>query len=454
MKRILSVLGLSAITVFFVLTGPAGAKSTLSPLEISLQAAISQALEKNPHLLAAGARLDASSHRITQAGAGMLPQAYFTQSYQRTTNPMWVLGGKLNQENILQQDFSPDVLNNPDALDNFTSRVWVNWPLFDSGQSWFSRQQAVTDQKANEAAFERSRQETIFHTVEAYSDLLLARQSIGVVEQALKTAGTHLKMIEDRFNNGLAVKSDVLRAKVHIAELEQDHIMATSRVAISRAALNVVMGNETELKIVPADKLERTKTAPSTLPEWIGKALTNRPDLMQLSLQEQMAKTEIRKGRAGHLPSIDLNGSYELNSEDFDDTAKNYTVGVSATISLFSGLRISSMTREAMSRYQEIIAIRQAMVQNVRLETEKAYYDLISADSRITSASLAVEMSEEALRIIKDRYESGLVSIDSLLDAELSLYRAGNSFCHALRDHLQARGRLDMAAGVLMQNFH
>ncbi len=420
---------------------------------LTLGSAILSAITHNPEIIAAKSRIEASSERIVQARSGMLPQINFTESFQRTTNPMWAFGTKLNQENINQQDFAPDLLNDPDPLNNFASRIWMAWPLFDAGQTWYGLRQAGADKTAAEWAFDRTRQEVIYKTIEAYTDLLLARDSVTVVEHAVNTAKTHLRMVENRFQNGLVVKSDVLRTRVHIAELEQDQVTARSRVATARAALNLVMGRRTDLEAMPADKLSATPFPQKPLAEWVQTALTHRPDLKQVQSRLDMAELEIKKSRAAHWPFLDVNGAYEMNSEDFGDQAENYTIGANITFNLFSGLRTSARTREAVNLVGEARANQQGLIQQARLETEKSYYDLLSADSRLISAKLSTELAEEALRIIRDRYENGLLNIDSLLDSELALYRAGNNYCSALKDHVQARAGMALATGGLNPDF-
>jgi outer membrane protein TolC len=170
-----------------------------TPLEqaasLSLQEAMQAATNANPMLQAALARQNASGNRITQARAGMLPQVYFTQSFQRTTNPMWVLGTKLNQGVMMAEDFAPDVLNDPDAIDNFNSRFWFLWPILD-GPTIYGWKQAGLGETASKAALERTRQEIIAQTVEAYADLLSARHQLTV--KTIDTASAHLKIIERR----------------------------------------------------------------------------------------------------------------------------------------------------------------------------------------------------------------------------------------------------------------
>ena len=51
-------------------------------------------------------------------------------------------------------------------------------------------------------------------------------------------------MVRSRFKSGRVVKSDLLRAEVRIAELEQERLQAQSQVAVANATLNAAMGNE------------------------------------------------------------------------------------------------------------------------------------------------------------------------------------------------------------------
>ena len=422
------------------------------PLSLSLQEAITASLTSNPMLSAADSRRGASGDRLTQARSGLLPQVYFTQSFQRTTNPMWVLGTKLNQGVMTAGDFAPDLLNDPNAIDNFNSRFWFLWPILD-GPTIYGWKQAGLGETASALAFERTRQETIAQAVEAYADLLLARQQMTVIDQTICTAAAHLKMIQKRFENGMVVKSDVLRAKVHLAELEQNRAIARSAAAVARASLNTVMGAATDRELSPTTQLSKIKETLPELPELIATAVSRRPDLKQMDMQVKMAASEIDKARAGHWPTLHLNGGYEFNSENLDDANENYTIGADLTVNLFSGGRITGQSREAFNKLSEARAQKQALLQQIRLETEKSYYDLLSADIRISTSELAVQNADETLRIVTNRYDTGLLNIVSLLDAELALYRCNTNYYTALQDHVKARVRLALALGTLDENF-
>jgi TolC family type I secretion outer membrane protein len=423
------------------------------PAGITLEAAISEALAKNPQIEAAQARVSAADYRRGQARSGFFPRLNASETYQRTTNPMWAFGIKLNQETITREDFSPDLLNDPSAMDNYASQVWLTWPLYDSGQTWYAWRQADLARQAEDASLARTRQEVIAKTVAAYTDLVTARHSVGVVDQAIATAREHLAMIEKRYENGLAVKSDVLRTRVHIAELEQDKVSADSRLSVAESALNAVMGEDMSRGLCPRTPLFQAGLESKELTEWIDSAFARRPDLAALGFQEKMAEAEINKSKSAYLPSVSLNGGYEWDTEDFGDMADNYTVGASVTLNLFSGGQTLYQTREAVSRRHEIRARIQALRQQIRLETEQAYRDVLAAEKRIAASKASVELSDEALRIVRNRYDTGLIPLVSLLDAELALYRSNNTYYQALKDHMQSRARLALAVGNLDEGF-
>lgn len=425
------------------------AASSNDPSRLSIQEAIQNALLNNASISAAKSQVRASEARITQALSGFYPQLYVAEVYQRTNNPMYAFGAKLNQQSITQQDFMPEKLNNPSPIDNFNSRVGMKWALFDSGKTWFGWEQADMAHQSSALGLDRTRQDVIFKTIAAYTDLVFAQNSAVVVDQALETARSHLKVVKARYRNGLTVKSDVLSAKVHIAELEQGQVSAQNGVLAARAALNAVMGAEMNENIHTATPLARASVPEMPLSEWVDTALHHRPDLMQLNYQEKTARIEVKKSRAAYLPEVMVNGAYELNSEDLEDGGKSYMVGANITMNLFTGFYTPAKSKEALHLLDAVKAGRRGMKQKIRLETEQAYYALQSAEARIDTAKAAVAESEEAMRIILNRYDNGQVAVISLLDAETALYRAKNNYFQALKDQVQARAQLALAAGTL-----
>lgn len=422
------------------------------PLSVTIEEAISSALARNPGIAAARASVAASTQRIRQAESGFYPQIDLSESFMRTDNPMWAFGARINQGRITAADFNPDVLNSPTAVNNYATRLSLNWFLFDGGATWYGTKQAKFSKTAEDARLSQTRQEIIYRVIEAYYGLVIAGENMEVVERAVKTAETHLDIIENRYKNGLTVKSDALRAKVHIASLVQELAIAESSMYVARASLNMVMGNKTDTVIAPVTMLSEQTISDRPLNQWISSIHKHRPELIQTALEEKMAEAELKKSRAQNLPSFSLNGSYEIDSERLDSTPDNYTIGATVSMNLFSGFRFSAKTEEARLRTRQIRHFKEDLENRIGLEVRQAFYDVISAQKRIAAAKTAIEQATEAMRIVSNRYESGILPVVSLLDAEDSVFEATNNYNRALYETTIATARLNKASGIIGEN--
>ena len=436
------------VTPHFIPTHAYGGSLTFSE-------AIDTALRHNPQIQAAKGELEAITQRAIQARSGLLPQIDISETYNRTTSPLWAFGTKLNQGAITTQDFNPERLNDPDTIDNFKTVLSLSWHLFDGGQTWIAWQQARQNKEAGQLALTRTEQEVISQTTVTYVGYLLAEENQNVVEQALKTAQAHLKVVEDRERSGLAVRSDVLRAQVRIGDLEQQRLEAESGVRVTLAALGVVMGRPEAVSddIKPEGVFKNCIPLEGTLNEWITKALARRPDLKQMQIQEAMAARQVERVRAAHFPMLALQGNYEINSENYEDTTDNYTVGAVVQMNLYSGHRISAQSAEARSILSKIQAMRRGLELKVRLDAQQAFYTAQSSWQSIQVAQTAVDQAGEGLRIVANRYQNGLLSLVSLLDAQVALQEAQTRHFKAMHNYKVARISLALAGGVIDKDF-
>jgi TolC family type I secretion outer membrane protein len=423
------------------------------PEPLSMSEAIHIALEQNPEIKAAGFQMDAVKSNTTKARSGFYPQLNFSQSFNRTTNPMWAFGTKLNQATITQEDFDPARLNDPDAINNFTSNFSVSWSVFEGGRTKLGLEQAKQHLSVASLALERTRQNVISQTAKAYVGLVLAQKNIMVTKEALETSKANLKMIQSRYNSGFVVKSDLLRANVHVADLEQQWLLSESQFKIREAMLNTSMGSGTAYPLNPVTPLSIGSELSGTIDNWIVTALSKRPEIKNLRLEEEIAKKEVEKSRTGHYPDLNLVGNYEINSEDFSDSADNYTIGAVMQINLFSGNRITEETKAAKSLLRRVQEIQKSTELGIKVQVREAFLKAKCARKMIGVAKTAADQAEEGLRIVKNRYNNGLLTIIDLLDAELAHQQARTNYFKALHDYKVARVDLELAAGIIDKDF-
>jgi outer membrane protein TolC len=222
---------------------------------------------------------------------------------------------------------------------------------------------------------------------------------------------------------------------------------------VARAWLNAAMGVPIDKQFTATTPLKTCVETPGMIEEWIEKALANRPDLKQMTIQADMAAKEIAKSRAAHLPRLDLMGTYEINSEKFNDSADNYTLGAVLRLNLYSGHRMSATTKMARADQQRVKELQKGLALGIRVQTREAFLTAQSAWQRIAVARSAVAQAGEGLRIVSNRYKNGLLTIVGLLDAEVVDQQVRSRLFKALHDYKVARIRLALASGTIDTDF-
>jgi TolC family type I secretion outer membrane protein len=448
------------IMIFFlILCFPLPAFAADSPptkdTGLSLSQAIKQAILQNPRTKASAYSIQQAEHQMTQAKSGHYPQIFFSETLNHTNNPMWAFGTRLNQGRIAQADFDPARLNDPSAITNFASVLSMEWTIYNGRQTQIGVEQAQSQIRSIEIQAEQTRQDVIHQTIKAYAGLILANQYLSVIEKTILTANAHLNMISARYDNGFTVKSDLLRAQVRVAELEQAKIQADSQVQIAIAVLNTVMGFPADEPLPHLAVLDQNPPVTGgDIETWVSGALSNHPHIRQMEILESVAAREIDKSRAGHLPQVSLIANYEIDSEKWDDFGDNYTLGAMMRMNLYSGDRLSAKTRESEAGLKRIQALLRDLKANVDVQARQSWLMTQSAWNRIRVTESAVRQAEEGLGIVENRYETGLYPLVSLLDAELSLQNSRTSRIQAIHDYLVARAGLYLAVGTLDENFN
>src|SRR3954451_23213602 len=109
-----------------ILVAPLPAQETLT-----LRQAVDLALRSNPLVAAADAGEKEAEARFHQARSGYMPRVQFSESLQRSNNPVFVFTSLLTQRQFSEGNFAIGSLNHPSALNNYQSQVMVEQVLFD-----------------------------------------------------------------------------------------------------------------------------------------------------------------------------------------------------------------------------------------------------------------------------------------------------------------------------------
>jgi len=442
---------LHGLVVFFLSASSIEAQTSApAPRNMTLAEAVRVALEKNPTVQAADAYAQAVHEGIAEAKAGRLPRVDFLEGFTRGNNPVYVFGGLLTERQFGAGDFALNFLNTPPPLDIFRTQFSAALPLYDAGQTGRRIKDAKLSAQGAGQTVQRTRQEVIFNVVKAYTNELLERENTHVAEAAVRAARSDLDRAQARQDEGQAVASDLLSARVRWAQTQEDLLQAQNAADLAHAALNVAMGlpEDAGTHIMPG--LKESNFAAGTLADRQQRALTTRPDLREAGLGVERAANGSRMVRAEFLPKLNAFSSWEEDNQTFlTRGGNNWTAGVSLDINVFDGG--ANRARLAAARYRQNQAQAQTaqMAANVKLQVREAYLNLTTAQKRVDVSRQAQSEAEESLRIIQNRYEAGLATITDLLQVETAHISAQKNYLNALSDYRLSYAALELATGEL-----
>ena len=439
---------LLAIVLLFLLLTFAVAVYSYAAEGLTLDQAIETAVRNNPDLKAADSQVEVAEAGVLRSVSGFLPKVTVSETWSRTDNPLLVFGTKLNQQIVSTADFNPSVINNPEPISNYNSRLAVIQPIFNGGREYIGRAQAKLAKAASEQDRERIRQETAYNVVKAYYGLLFARENYTVATTSLKTTEEHVRLAEARFKAGAVLQSDLLRAKVQMAEVRDMLTRSKNGIQIAAANLNFVMGvpQGTEYDVTGTLAVQ---VFSADLDAEINEASAKRPDLIAIGLNRQNAEKAVGKARTDYLPSLNLMGQTDWNSSRIaGDEAKSWAVMAVLQWNIFDGLVIHANVKEALATSNRMKYLEEQTRSAAQLQVRQAHYALSASLDRISATASSVEEAEEGLRIVQKRYESGMTPFVDVLGAENALIRARTNALQALYDNNIAQAELKLAKGT------
>ena len=436
------------ITVLVLLTNAHGQQLSSA---LTLQQAVTIALEKNPVRRAALADSRASTSDVRAARSFLLPRLSFSETATRGNDPVYVFGSKLRQERFTTADFALNKLNTPLPLGNFATRFGGTWNLFDSFATWHGVSRAKEMNQAVAHQLDRTDQEIVFRVVRSYYDVLLAAKQLDVAEQAEKTAKSILDHSQDRFDSGLVVESDLLTAKVRMAARQQEVIRARNNLKIAEAQLNTAMGDPADTSFQATEMLAEHPLPVPSLEEAEKLALTSRPDLKRVASEEAAQRQSVSIAKSAFGPQVNAFVGWELDNPTFlaGGGGNNWMGGIEVKFDIFDGGAKRAELSRQRALEEKAVAMNQAARDAVRLEVRRAYYELDSSRQQVDVARSAIAQAQESLRINQDRYESGLTTITDLLGAEEAARRSQTDYWEAVYNLQTSYASLELASGTL-----
>ncbi|WP_158977855.1 TolC family protein [Cellulophaga sp. L1A9] len=348
-----------------------------------------------------------------QTNAVFLPNITASHTAMATTNPLMAFGSKLNQEILTANDFSPALLNDPSQIENYATKFEIQQPLINF-DGLYQRKAAKSKMDAMSLKTERTQDYLVFEVDKAYMQLQLAYKAVEVLEKALDAANANKKLADDSFKQGYLQRADVLNVEVRVTEIQNQLQTAKSNVQNASNYLSFLMNDKTYVVYIPADEL-----TVSTLTIEDKTISENRSDIKAMQLASNAYEAMNKADKMAFLPRLNAFGSYELYDDQiFQGDANGYLFGAQLSWDIFQGAKRFGKVQKSKSEFEKSKLEYNQYVSQSNLELNKAKRSFLDSKNKLKLSALAMEQSEESLRIRTNRFKEGLEKTSDLLLAD------------------------------------
>lgn len=409
-------------------TKPEEVTTTETP--ITLQQAIDLALKNNKDLQNARVTLTRSLAEQEEANATLYPE--------------------LRTQIDLRQS-GDDSINNQTSL---SGSIELSYDLYTGGRNSANRTQANQIVRLRELDIERVIEQTRFQVTQNYYTLQNADAQVEIEMAAIEDAKQTLRDAQLLEKAGLGTKFDVLRAEVQLANATQRLNTARADQLNSRRTLAESLGITQKTDLVAADEIQEAGVWELSLENSIVLAYKNRVELEQALLQKDINEQQKIAAEAETKPQVNLFATYTA-SDNFNDGQTindGYVLGARMNWTLFDG-GATSARAEQEEIDKETEEIRFAQQRNeIRLQVEQAYNNLIANKDNISTSKKALELAEESLRLARLRFQAGVGTQTDVINAQSDLTTARGNYLRAIISYNQSLNELQRSVSNLPDN--
>lgn len=253
-----------------------------------------------------------------------------------------------------------------------------------------------------------------------YFELRSADAQKQLLDDTVKAYTDALKLTTNRYDGGLAPKSDVAQART---QLDSTRVQATD-VGVQRAqlehAIALLIGKPpAAFGLPPAPLNIQPPDVPVGLPSEL---LERRPDIAAAERRVAEVNEQIGIARAAFFPAVILNASAGLEGTSITNwlnwPSRFWAVGPSTLETLFDAGRRRASSDAALGAYDVTVAAYRETTLNAFQQVEDNLAALRILQQEATEQQQAVASAQESLRLSSNRYKGGVDTYLQVITAQ------------------------------------
>ncbi|WP_308993168.1 TolC family protein [Mariniflexile litorale] len=413
----------------------------------SLQEAINYALQNNRTAKNATLDIEAAKQQKWETTATGLPQISAEIGYQNFLKqqvsliPAELFGGAPGT-------FEPVVFS---QKQNMTATATLSQKIFD-GSYLVGLQSAKVFLEISNNAKTKTDLEVRKAVINAYGNVLLADESLAILEKNKSILEKNLNDLSKIYQNGLEEEESVEQLQITLSGVNSSLNNTIRLKTLAYQMLNITLGIDVYSNTVVTDSLESLTVQNISL-ELVDSDLDldNSIDY-QISENDKRAKElllKLEKSKA--LPTLNafINGGYSAYDDKFNFTSKDQQwfgsslFGVTLNIPIFSSLGRSAATQRARINLEKAQYNLIETEQKLQLETAAAKSDYQFAIEDYDNKKLNLNLAERIEKKNQTKFFEGIASSFDLRQAQTQLYTAQQEFLQAMLDVINKKAELE-----------
>jgi outer membrane protein len=404
---------------------------------LTLEQALSRALNKNYDILIARTVANIDKTNNTAGNAGMLPGIAINAADNYS---------KIDLEQKLSN--GTEISKSNASSNNLNSNIALSWTIFDGLKMFVTKKKLSEIETLGELEFKQQVFQTVYDVTVAYYNLVKQKQQLASIQEVINYNQERVKILQTSFNAGLTAKNNLLQAKIDLNVFTENAIYQRTVILTARRNLNGMLNQ-------PADTFyEVTDTIPiSDLQEkdvMLQKLQTNNPTILSYRQQSEIAKLSIREYNAIRFPKLTFNSSYNYSQTNNSAGYQLYNktigpqFGGTFSVPIFQGGNNVRQSKVARLQYDEANYNLEAINLSLRIQLENAISDFENQKEL-----LKLEMDNDALA--KENLEISLQRLRLGQTTQLEVKLAQESFVDSRTRLINFQYNLKVAETKLRQ---
>ena len=343
-------------------------------------------------------------------------------------------------------------INGGNSVNSFQIGLDASWELdiFDANQRGVAASAASA--LASAATLGQVQVSIAAELALAYFTLRASQQRLAIANANLASQRDSLQITRWRLQAGLVSSLDAEQASAAAAQTAAQLPALLTAIDQTRHALGVLTGQPPAALLTALAQVAPLPRAPEDIAlDFPAETLRQRADVGAAEWQVRAAAARVSQAELQRLPSLRLGGSLGLNALTLGALTNGATVAASllasVSLPLFDGGAAEAQVRAQEAAQTQAQLAYQATVLNALREVEDALVALRGDRTRLQNLQQAAEAADTAATLASQRYRTGLIDFQVVLETQRSRLSTQDSVVNASADVVADHARLYKALG-------